>query len=237
MCTVVTVSAANCWARGLLSYMCAYIGHYELDLSQPAHAAIASRLRDESASSPEGPNWLNLLHDMGRCGREMHDLTISTWRLHAARLERHARASAFAQLILCSSSSSSRGAHLYLRMRMLLVLLCSSCRKQPAGHGPPLDWRAAIPTSGTLSLDYVSTHPPGLGAVIGTWGSPAGAQQAPPLLTQPCPCEPASSARLRDVLVQQVRAVLCFAWPASQPALAPHHTPHQPLLPSWCSSA
>lgn len=38
-------------------------GHYELDLSMPLHAAIAARLRDESNNSPDGPTWLNLLHD------------------------------------------------------------------------------------------------------------------------------------------------------------------------------
>jgi hypothetical protein len=27
------------------------------------HAAIAARLRDESADSPDGPTWLNLLYD------------------------------------------------------------------------------------------------------------------------------------------------------------------------------
>jgi hypothetical protein len=48
---------------------------------------------------------------------------------------------------------------------------CSSTRKQPQGHGPPSDWRAIIPNSGTLSLDYVSTHPPGCTTSTTVWGA------------------------------------------------------------------
>lgn len=43
-------------------------GHYELNLATPVHAAIASRLRDESNSAPDGPTWINLLYDSARWG-------------------------------------------------------------------------------------------------------------------------------------------------------------------------
>lgn len=39
-------------------------GHYELNLSLPVHAAIAARLRDDSQSCPDGPTWINVMHDM-----------------------------------------------------------------------------------------------------------------------------------------------------------------------------
>jgi hypothetical protein len=38
-------------------------GHYELNLALPLHAAIATRLRDVSNDSPDGPTWMNLLYD------------------------------------------------------------------------------------------------------------------------------------------------------------------------------
>lgn len=48
-----------------------------------------------------------------------------------------------------------------------------SCFKQPQSHGPPPDWRSVIPTSGTVSLDYVSTQPPGAMAQTLIWGAPS----------------------------------------------------------------
>lgn len=48
----------------------------------------------------------------------------------------------------------------------------SSCLKQPQSHGPPAEWRGVIPTSGSLSLDYVSTHAPGAKQATTLWGLP-----------------------------------------------------------------
>lgn len=32
-------------------------------MSLPIHRLIAARLRDQAAAEPEGPSWLNLVHD------------------------------------------------------------------------------------------------------------------------------------------------------------------------------
>lgn len=48
----------------VLCAFCSMTGHYELNLALPVHAAIAARLRDDSQSCPDGPTWINLLHDM-----------------------------------------------------------------------------------------------------------------------------------------------------------------------------
>jgi hypothetical protein len=62
-----STSVSGCQTvRHFLQAMCACVlpaGHYELDLAQPVHAAIAARLRDESNDSPEGSTWINLIHD------------------------------------------------------------------------------------------------------------------------------------------------------------------------------
>lgn len=49
---------------------------------------------------------------------------------------------------------------------------CSTCFKKPQNHGPPDDWKAIIPSTGSLSIDYVSTHPPGTKPPSSTWGLP-----------------------------------------------------------------
>ena len=38
-------------------------GHYELDMSLPIHRLVAARLRDQALAEPEGPSWINLVHD------------------------------------------------------------------------------------------------------------------------------------------------------------------------------
>jgi hypothetical protein len=55
-----------------------------------------------------------------------------------------------------------------------LVAVCprSTNLKKPQSHGPPDDWKASIPTRGSLSFDYVSTHPPGTKLQHTTWGLP-----------------------------------------------------------------
>eukprot|EP00879_Flechtneria_rotunda_P023400 GHRR01024752.1.p1 GENE.GHRR01024752.1~~GHRR01024752.1.p1 ORF type:complete len:705 (+),score=359.40 GHRR01024752.1:417-2531(+) len=59
------------------------------------------------------------------------------------------------------------------------LLDCSTCRKQPQGNGPPGDWRSLIPNTGTISLDYVSTFPPGATAATTAWGITAASSTTP----------------------------------------------------------
>ncbi|GBF95369.1 hypothetical protein Rsub_07797 [Raphidocelis subcapitata] len=93
------------WAAG--QPWSAPTGHYELDLSRPIHRAVAARLKDAALAGPEGPCWINLLHDDPP----------------------------------------------------------SEPRRVPSGHGPPDDMRAAMPSRGALSLDFLSLSAPPEGAV------------------------------------------------------------------------
>lgn len=236
-------------------------GHYELDLSLPAHRAVAMRLKDVAWAEPEGSiNWVNIIHDHSTGGlpqgsggagvgsREVMGLPACPPALQTASSGAQLAASLLAPLPAphpqCHSSWMAYGS----------CAAATGTDKTAGSFGPPAQWRGLIPRQGLLAFDFVSglvpTAPPGAAVLLPAPGAVATEQHTPGRRSVVAPAPVAAEqqtlgkgggdarrGRALDgeelrALLQQVRRQLCAL--ACYPLHVTHCSPPDPW--GWCGA-